>query len=90
MNYGKAIRIARAVRGMTQQELAEKMGVRPSYISMLERGDRNNPSLSRVAGALGLPASLLALLGADSGDLKHIGENEAHALGKALLHALTE
>ena len=90
MNYGKAIRIARAVRGVSQQELAREMGVQASYISMIEQGKRNNPNLSRVSHALRLPPSLLALLGAEEKDLKYISPHEANALGVALLRAITE
>lgn len=42
---GRAIRVIRAVRGITQKELAKRAGVKPSYISLLEAGKRDNPSI---------------------------------------------
>lgn len=90
MDYGKAIRIARAARGLTQKELAARMGVLPSYVSMLEKGKRNNPSVEKLSSALGIPASLLMLLGADQAELKLIEADEADLLASALLNALSK
>ena len=41
---GNAIRISRNNKGMTQEQLAEAIGLAPNYIKHLERG-RRNPSL---------------------------------------------
>lgn len=57
----------RLLRGMTQTELAEKIGVSQSYVSMLEAGGRsdNRFSFARILGAiadaLGVPVGLLFL-----------------------------
>jgi len=84
--------MARAARGVSQQELATRIEVKPSYISMLERGERRNPStdvISKIARALDLPVPLLVLLGSDTGDLNLISPTEANKLARALLDALT-
>ena len=72
MDYGKAIRIARALADIPQRELARRLDVDPSLISLLEAGKRK-PSrefLERFATNLGVPFHLLILLASDSGDSK--------------------
>lgn len=52
---GDALREARTAAGLTQQELAARAGVSLSYISMLEKGQRNVTlsTLDSIAQALG-------------------------------------
>lgn len=40
-NVGARIRTIRKIRGFTQETLAEKTGLQNTYISDVERGDRN-------------------------------------------------
>ena len=58
------IRRLRDAKGITQRELAAKVGVKGAYIAQLETGARKNPSLDvlkKIAKALGVPvAQLLA------------------------------
>ena len=57
-----ALIAARRERGMTQQALAERVGIRQSVISRIERGG-GNPSLKtleRLAQGLGLRIELTA------------------------------
>jgi transcriptional regulator with XRE-family HTH domain len=59
-SFGLAVRARRTAAGLSQEELAERAGLHPTYVSMVERGIRN-PSLdvaARLAKALkaGLPA----------------------------------
>ena len=64
MELGRAIRVARANRGMKQAELAQLLGVSPNYVSMLEN-DRRDPSwrfVCKLADALQTPLPLLILL----------------------------
>lgn len=54
--FGTAVRLARTRRRWTQEELAQASGVKRSYLSGIERGERN-PSLEiqeKIATALGL------------------------------------
>ncbi|MGO9775405.1 MAG: helix-turn-helix domain-containing protein [Terracidiphilus sp.] len=72
MDYGKAIRIVRALADIPQRELARRMEVDPSLISMLEAGKRK-PSrefLERFAAELGVPFHLLILLSSESSNAK--------------------
>ena len=58
-DLGKKIRLARLTMGISQGELAKKVGIHSSsYISMIERGARN-PSLKvfeRISDVLGIQA----------------------------------
>ncbi len=58
---GKAIRAQRKAAGLTQEQLAERCGYDPTYISMLENGHRNPPVLTlfNIARHLGQPLSQL-------------------------------
>lgn len=72
MDYGKAVRIARAIAGLQQQELARRAGVNSSYLSLIEMGKRK-PSLKVVhnlSKALGIPSHLFTLLASEPEDLR--------------------
>jgi len=92
MNYGKAIKVLRASRGLTQKQLSLKAELDTSYISLIENGHRS-PSLDRlevIAGALGVPLYLLVLLASDKEELRGLSESKADELGKMLLTTLLE
>jgi transcriptional regulator with XRE-family HTH domain len=59
--FGLNVRRQREARKLTQERLAERADLDPTYISGIERGVRNPSllSISRVAGALGVPVSAL-------------------------------
>lgn len=65
-SQGRAVRIARGLRGLSQSDVAARSGVVPSYISRIESGERlPKPDVfSAIASALGLTAAELALLAA--------------------------
>jgi len=87
MKYGKAIRVVRTARGVTQKGLAERASLDQSHISMIERGVRE-PSvatLEAVSVALGVPLYLLILLASETEDLKGISEEQAGVIGRQLL-----
>lgn len=72
MRYGKAIRICRAAKELSQKELASKAGIGSSHISLIEAGKRS-PSLTtieKICEALNVPTHLLMLLAADPGDIQ--------------------
>lgn len=73
MNIGYAIRLCRQQRGITQTKLANKAGVSVSYLSLLERGERSDPSLTALEGiseALELPLSLIFFLASEPDELE--------------------
>jgi transcriptional regulator with XRE-family HTH domain len=86
MDYGKALRIARAVSGLQQQELAERAGLNASHISLIEKGSRK-PSVAaieKLSRALSIPESLFTMLAAESGDVSGINEGELEGIGRYL------
>ena len=90
MNYGKALRIARAASGLQQQELASRAGLTASYVSLVEMGKRN-PSvmaIKKLSKALQLPPHLLTLLATEPEDTDLIDPNELQSLGESLARLL--
>lgn len=90
MNYGRAVRIVRSARKLTQSQVAESSGLSPAYISLVESGDRQ-PSikaLKSLCGALRVPMHLLALLASSSSEIHGLSESETNRLGRGLLEFL--
>jgi transcriptional regulator with XRE-family HTH domain len=68
MKPGHAIKILRTAAGLRQTDLAERVGVTPSYLSLVESG-RRSPSLRllrRTSEALRIPLGLFLLWGEDA------------------------
>lgn len=59
--FGDRVRELRHAAGLSQEELAEASGLHRTYISSLERGQRNVglDNIHVLAEALGVPASKL-------------------------------
>jgi transcriptional regulator with XRE-family HTH domain len=86
MDYGKALKIARAIKGIQQAEVAVKADLDPSYVCMLEKGKRK-PSLGtieRLSSALGIPTHLFSLLATEEKDLKKADPKEIARVGESL------
>lgn len=45
--FGEKIKLVRKQKDLTQEELADKAGLHPTYIGQIERGKRN-PSLENI------------------------------------------
>lgn len=72
MNIGKTLKLLRTAAEMSQRELARRLGVTASYLSLVE-GDRRRPSLpflESIAGQFRIPAGFLLLQDVDLGELK--------------------
>lgn len=55
--FGQKLRELRANQDLTQQQLAQQIGVTPAYLSALEHGHRGRPSfylVQRIIGVLGV------------------------------------
>ena len=90
MDYGKALKIARAIVGLQQKELASLAGLAPSYLSLIEMGKRK-PSVSairKLSHALKIPAHLLTLLAAEEDDLTLVDAGELQRAGESLARLL--
>jgi transcriptional regulator with XRE-family HTH domain len=89
MDYGKAIRVGRSARGLTQTELAERTSIGPSELSLIESGKRQPTVkvLGQISDALQIPLHLL--LASEPKDLKEReSEPEINELAKDLLRLL--
>lgn len=63
---GKTIRELRAARGWSQEKLAERAGLHPTYVGGIERGERNVglDNLIKIARALRQhPSALFVAIG---------------------------
>lgn len=72
--FGATVRRLRDARGMTQAELAERVGLGRTSMTNLERGNQNPPlsMLPLLAHGLGLSASeLIAEIDSPGGDSDH-------------------
>ena len=67
MNVSKSIRVALAMRELTQKQLAERLGMYESAVSQLvNRSSITTDKLKRVADALDMRVSELVALGEDA------------------------
>jgi transcriptional regulator with XRE-family HTH domain len=90
MNYGKAIRVARAIAGMEQKQLAAKANLNPSHISLIEKGARrpSTRAITKMCRAMRIPEPLFAMLATEHDDLAGIGEQEFEQIGTYLARFL--
>lgn len=89
-NYAKAFRIIRAAFGLKQSELAAKMPITASQLSLIEAGKRQ-PSVRAVNGlaaAVGVPAALISLLASPPSDVGSRADEDISDLARALLRLL--
>ncbi len=90
MDYGKALRISRAITGGEQKQLATAAGLNPSHISLIEKGTRK-PSvraIRKICRALHIPEPLFNMLAVESADLRGIEEDEFQRIGVYLARFL--
>lgn len=67
MNVSKSIRVALAMRELTQKQLAERLGMYESAVSQLvNRSSITTDKLKQVSDALGMKVSELVALGEDA------------------------
>lgn len=79
MDLGKAIKICRTHKGITRSALAKRSGLSASYISLLEKGERD-PAISKVnkiADALNIPLSILLFIGSNQRELAGVLSEDA-------------
>lgn len=59
-SLGQQLRTVRQQRGLTQEQLAEQLGVTPRYLAGVERAERNLSlrSVEELAAQLGVTASI--------------------------------
>ncbi|MBR1942492.1 helix-turn-helix transcriptional regulator [bacterium] len=59
IRLGKQLKIIRKEKGLTQEQLAEKVGIHPTYVGKLEGGKSNLSALLlfKISRALGVKLS---------------------------------
>lgn len=90
MDFGKALRIARAISGIQQKDLADMAGLDSSYVSLIEKGKRR-PSMRAVralGSALNVPPDLLTILASEREDVALADPQELQDLGESLVKLL--
>jgi len=88
---GEAIRIARVFQGMSQQHLADAMGISNGYLSQIESGSRepSRSAMRAAASALNVPLSALVFFSEQIQGAE--GETDLEArqrFGRRILEAL--
>lgn len=89
-DYGKSFRIIRAAFGLRQSELAARMRISASQLSLIEAGKRQ-PSLRVVkalADAVGIPTTLIMLLASSADEVETRSDAHIADLSRALLRLL--
>lgn len=72
MNIGETIKDIRKRKGLSQQELATQSGISQTYLSQIEKGDRQSPTievLHKISEALKLPYPVLEFLTLDYSEI---------------------
>src|SRR5689334_19641351 len=91
MTVGECVRRLREEAGFQQQELAERIGISASMLSLIESDDRE-PTISRlrsISDALEVPAGLLfAIALADQGQSRVAAGRRAKQLTDHLFRAV--
>lgn len=87
MNIGKAIRLCRVQRNLSQAQLAELVGLTASMISMIETGKRevSLSLLNQISKMLSVPVPILTYLAAEEDDLKDESSEFREAVSKVVL-----
>lgn len=67
VNYGKSLRVVRAVKELTQGQVAEAAAISANYVSMIESGLRapSTDVLLAIAKALNVPMWAIVVIGSD-------------------------
>jgi transcriptional regulator with XRE-family HTH domain len=87
MKLGRAIKLCRVQRQLSQADLAAQAGISVSYLSLLER-DKRDPNIStieRISEALNIPLSILVFLAMDRSELSEISAELAEKLSYTAL-----
>lgn len=92
MNYSKALMVTRASKGLQQKEIAELLGVTPSYVSRIENGERpmSKKMIETLCTELGVPVELFTLLGQDAKNLDSQDSTIVDDLSKELLRIIND
>jgi len=90
MNIGKAIKICRHKKKLSQKDLAKKAKISISYLSLLERSKReaNLSVITNITKALDIPISILIFLAADKKELAGLNNGLIDKLSNVALELM--
>jgi transcriptional regulator with XRE-family HTH domain len=79
MQLGEKITLMRTLKGLTQEEMAEKLSMSTTGYAKIERGETKlqNPRLDKIADVLGIELS--DLLNLDTKNIFNFAENCTHS-----------
>lgn len=91
MDYAKAFRILRAAFGFSQSELASRLDIGASQLSLIEAGKRkpSHRTLESLSRVLNVPVPLITLLASDEANLAEL-DSSAPELSRLLLQLLVK
>ena len=92
MNYGKAVRIARAATKLQQKEVAKRSKLDSSYVSLIEAGKRtpSKEAIESLSEAFEIPKELFELLASEPEDINTVQPKQIDELARGLLNLLVE
>lgn len=92
MNIGKAIKLCRTQRGISQVTLAQSLDLTPAMISMIESEKREVTltQLTRISSALRVPVTILIFLGANNDELENLDSDLKEKISKIVLDILKD
>lgn len=90
MDAGYAIKFCRQQKKLSIPVLAARAGLSTSYISLLERNERDPPlsTLNKIATALEVPLSVLIFLGTSPSEIESISSEITEKLAAATMKLL--
>lgn len=90
MDYGKALRTCRAIRGWDQERVAELSSLSKSYVSLIESGQRTPSAraVKKLSTGLRIPEGLFVLLATDLSSLQGAQGKSFDQLARSLLQLL--
>jgi transcriptional regulator with XRE-family HTH domain len=90
MDVGHAIKFCRQQKNLSIPALAKRASLSASYISLLERNERDPPvsTLEKISRALEVPLSILVFLGTAPEELESLSPGIAEKLAGATVRLL--
>lgn len=87
MEIGHALKVCRSARNISLDELAERVSLSQSYLSMIESGKRlpTLPSIEKIAKGLEIPLPIVLFLAAEKDELSGLDEETIRRLSDAAL-----
>ena len=92
MNLGKAIKLCRVQKSLSQSELSKLADISVSYLSLLERSKRdpNFSTVQNIASALNIPVSILIFLATDRDEFRDLSQELVEKLSYTALGLMEE